>query len=271
MIGPRVALVFWGMTRALNYTIGSIEKHIFLPLEAANVTWDVYMHTYRMRGNYSNTRNGVLNIQLNYTEYQLLKPTVYRIDSQDRVDAWLHWRDYSHKGDPWDNDFLSLRNSLRALYSQMVATLLVAASGKHYNAVVLLRPDVLFLNDLNATLLTHVQANTAYLPDFGQYGGLNDRFAFGTPDAMYIYGTRYMHALQYSTSHQLHSESYVRDYLQYSKLSAVEVPIRFLRFRATGKADPQDAPFVPIVPAPANNTLNNTINNTVNSSNFSRQ
>lgn len=228
-----VALVFWGLTRSLSWTVGSIEQHIFAPLVDHGIRYHSYIHTYTLMGPYSNPRSHEADYTLNFTEYVLLNPTAWKIEAMEDVDRHLHLEKYMRWTDPWANNYSSVKNHVRALYSLMQATLLVVNAPVAYDAVVALRPDVFYLNDLNIPELLSIKPRTLYIPDFHLIAGVNDRFAFGSPGAMKVYGTRYLHAELYVTRKGLHSENFLRHVLDANGIATEQVHFRFRRMRAT--------------------------------------
>ena len=70
------------------------------------------------------------------------------------------------------------------------------------------------------------------MPDFHLIDGVNDRFAFGTPKTMKLYGLRYDLALQYSSRYPLHSEKFLAYTLQKYGVVPHRIPFYFRRIRA---------------------------------------
>ena len=62
--------------------------------------------------------------------------------------------------------------------------------GHDCTRVVLSRPDVMFVNDVDTRRLLQCDMpdNTWYIPDFAHWGGVNDRLAFGNYASMRTYG-----------------------------------------------------------------------------------
>lgn len=92
---------------------------------------------------------------------------------------------------------------LRQLYSLETVTRLWEKSpstGDRYQAVVYVRPDLLFESPLPVADTLDVideehskrilRPRTVFSPNFDVFGGMNDRFALGTPDVMSVYGYR---------------------------------------------------------------------------------
>jgi hypothetical protein len=44
----RVAICFFGLTRSLTWTVDSIRNHLLEPLTENGVSFDLFLHTYRL-------------------------------------------------------------------------------------------------------------------------------------------------------------------------------------------------------------------------------
>ena len=80
----KIALLFFGITRSLKYTIGSIKTNIFNVFEENDVIYDIFMHTYSL-DNYVNTRTGEISNDIDNNEYKLLNPDYIQVDSQEII------------------------------------------------------------------------------------------------------------------------------------------------------------------------------------------
>lgn len=133
-----------------------------------------------------------------------------------------------------------------------------------YEAVLYLRPDVIFRSQVNVDGVAALAATQSELeeqrngpddvaarkrrknsasttrnprrvaiPTF-EHHGFNDRFAFGTPQGMRLYGLRGL-ALQSYVQHSMpHAETFVKDYLCHAHIEAHMSPIIFSRRRSGG-------------------------------------
>jgi hypothetical protein len=222
----RVAICFWGLCRATDQVIESIQKFIYKPLQDAGILYDVYVHALFLERPYTNTRNseeGKIDQNLCY----LLLPTQLIKENQDEIDDVLELSSYRTMGDPWQNKFDSLNNHIRALYSLQKVTQM--ALSKEYSAIVFSRPDVKYLRPLQIDWLT-LEKDTVLLPDFHEFP-INDRFAITTPKTAETYGKRFSMAKEYSLTKLLHSESYLNYCLHRDKCKIIKIPFRFRRFR----------------------------------------
>lgn len=234
----RVAVCFWGICRSTDYTIESIENNIFSPLRTAGIDYDTFVHTYTVYAPYENRRAGEYTIQLKNTLWKLLKPTSVKVDHQARIDTTLRYEDYRRMGDPWGEDsdttWQTFNNHIRALWSLKEVTRLWEASSNVYDAILYVRPDVRFSVPLNIEWLIFVPNDSIVIPNFQLINGVNDRFAIARPNVAKVYGKRFDGALEYSKSHQLHSETYLSDTLKVANIKVLPVYFPFCRIRANG-------------------------------------
>lgn len=150
-------------------------------------------------------------------------------------------------GDPWRTNFTSFVNHMRALHS--LRQLAHAVERQHnrpnatkFDAIVYLRPDVMYLNELPIYLIKEYK-NTIFVPNFHRKclgGEYNDRFAMGDYRSALTYGKKLDAALSYSLVKPLHSETFTFDYLKEKNIPVLEIPFRFRRVRAHGVLHERD-------------------------------
>ena len=238
----KVAICFFGLTRSLKYTIHNIQTKILEVLSKNNIGYDIYLHTYSLDV-LTNKRSGESNCTLDRNEYKLLESNRHSIQNQDEFDKTFDVKDYLKHGDPWKDNGQSLRNFIRQLNSLYQVTQLWKCKKSEYSAVIYLRPDLIYtLLDIKALLECIVcpVKLLIYTPNFHRWRGFNDRFAFGSPEAMIIYGERGNQLHQYSTNLKCHSEEYLKYYLTFHKVVHREMEMRGVRVRANGKKNEKD-------------------------------
>lgn len=278
------AIAFWGILRSLHHTITSIEEYCIKPISLAGHTYEIFIHTYSFAGSYHNSRNNEEDIQLNFSEWKMLRPDYIIIDDQDEFDKNINYSQYERMGDPWRNNYNSFINHIRALNSLNTLSNMIESrinnlspnnridysnnnshsnlrslqhnnNGKialeqensHFDGIIFLRPDLTYLNELPYYLLQFMP-NTLFVADFHRScrgGEYNDRMAMGDVRSALIYGHKFQAALEYSYSKPLHSEKFTHDYLLSRGVKVKEIPFRFKRTRSNGEFHDRDRDAIP--------------------------
>jgi hypothetical protein len=207
-------MCFFGQVKNIADDHGrKFMEHVVRPLMTYYPQIDVYLHTYNIE-RFSNPRNGEHNVTIDVVSSLERLVTMLRqmgppgrvslkgLNITEPLDADRHFRPlefYLSRGDPWDNEGISMFNLLRQLYSldQVTQQWENDKELSHYAAVVYTRPDLLFHTQLPLKASRDgarhaLSPNSIYSAPFDDELGqaLNDRFAFGTPDVMRIYGHR---------------------------------------------------------------------------------
>ena len=117
---------------------------------------------------------------------------------------------------PWRPRSTAVTAYLRQLRGQYLANDLAqrfaAEHGFRFDIVFRLRFDNLYLTTLR--LPARLDRSTVYLPSHDNWGGYNDRFAFGVPEVMNTYSNRLAEAVEYMREGQdLHPESFLKRHL----------------------------------------------------------
>jgi hypothetical protein len=183
----RVAICYWGLTRSTRHVADSHHAHIFAPLSAAGIEFDVFLHTWEAKDHYIwwvKTHSSP-----DYTEHELLHPVSFRRDSQDEFLDGIDFSQYYYSEECEWNPLL-LRNHICSLESQRRVTEMCIESNRKYSHVMYVRPDARIYSDLPVSQILELSGNEILLPDENHYEGYNDRFAAMTYDACLSYGTR---------------------------------------------------------------------------------
>lgn len=248
------ALLLYGLPKYFQeMSYPSIIEHV---LRHVRVPVDVFVHTYDLRIT-TNPRNSELQCALDPMEVFAATPVKWRIDTQDIIDAQLKplFETLCAHGDAWSNEFISLRNALRQYHSIDCAHSLMEAhvhtekGGRPYEMIIASRMDMLYVDDLDVEALMQGTPglNDIYLPDFHEFGGVNDRFAIGGPDAMRAYCSARLEwttAFCKARARPMHSESFLAWRLERSddRVCVRKMRFRLRRIRANGRV--QDAELV---------------------------
>jgi len=127
----KIAILFWGLTRSLKYTIKSIKINVFNVLQENNIDFDIYLHTYKLNKPFNNHRTRERNIKLNFNEYKLLEPDFFIYDELDTIKKKLNLEQYRTHPDPWHSKYNSVDNFILAMYSKFRITTLMEENIKN--------------------------------------------------------------------------------------------------------------------------------------------
>ena len=191
----------------------------------------------------NNPISGENYVPVDWRAFRRLQPAALEVEDAAAVfdeEFKKHIESYLQSGDPWDIPrHNSLRNVLLQLHSlKKVAGLQEEAAREHgpFDVIIALRSDLWMFNWIS---IEHVRAamqsnTTVYMPISDTSIGLDDRFAFGHPDAMNYFMHRLDAALEYPKQELLHPESFLKSVVENNKLIAFETDIILERVRADG-------------------------------------
>lgn len=232
---PRIAICFFGITRSLTHTIGSIEENILAPArELGEVR--IFAHFFQ-QATIDNPRSGEKGA-LRQDEHELLPLDWLQLEEPEICLEQHGFEALKAFGDEWGDDFRSLRNLIHQLHSLQQVT--EAAVEWAPDVIVFARPDLRYMDSLKDVIqaaLTRCDEAIAFIPDWQHATfGLNDRFAVLTPLAAYSYGTRVALMKEFCATRNtaLHSESLVRFALMKGSINVSYVPTKAARVRLDG-------------------------------------
>jgi len=205
----KVAIGFFGLTRSLKHTISSINEKILDVLTKNNIEYDILMHTYYLT-NINNVWAGEHdNSLIDNEEYKLLNPKYFIQDNQDEIKKQLNLELYRTQKDPWNTNYNTLDHFILASYSKYKLTNMIEEHINEYDYVLFVRPDCLYVTELDVNYFNLLKGNTILTPNFGFSGQhqTNDRFAITNKQTYKIYGRIFIHLLELSKRMSLHSET----------------------------------------------------------------
>jgi hypothetical protein len=253
----RVAVGISGVSRGINYTLPSIQRHVFDVLRNANFDFDVI---------WSSVSNpDYFGHQMNEYEFLDVLPCLFSIEPQEYVlrKEWYRFcanRGYAcrdtylaiHQRENFTESEVKLYGHKHSKYvrqlqyyfcsfdtqSRLAGMIRTHASLNKftYDAVLLIRPDVAFIRDIDLPdKFADIQQNkfnsTVWIPDFQNFKGVNDRAAFGSQAAMLKYlerGETYMNNNSYRIGV---AEGYLKKFMENEGLVTNPSTMRFMRVR----------------------------------------
>jgi hypothetical protein len=230
-----IALIFYGITRSLKYTINSIETNILDVLKKNNINYTIYQHTYKVN-DYNNIRNNEKKQNLDYTEYTLLNPDYLTIDTQDIVKLKLDLNKYKSHKDPWNTNYNSVENYIFGMYSKFKATNMVTDNKTTYDYYMFIRPDCYYYQPFDINFLNKVTNNEICIPNFHLHSKykINDRFSLCNKYTYKLYGTIFEKLYGLSKTNSLHSETMLGMILE-NKVKINRINFKFSRINLYGK------------------------------------
>lgn len=235
-----IAICFFGITRSLRYTIGSIEQNVLGPARArGRVT--VHAHLYRQT-EIVNPRSGE-NGRLDPDEHALLRPDQLELEDPDLCLGPMGFEALKTHGDAWYDDFRSLRNLVHQLHSLDRVTTMAQESGA--GTVIFVRPDLMYHDSMAYALRSALRSKrpSVWVPSWQRFSGANDRFAIAHGDrAIAAYGQRGRFALEYceTESKPLHAEQLLSYVLMRQGVIEKDIDVRATRIRVGGVPSSED-------------------------------
>eukprot|EP01065_Artemidia_motanka_P006445 TRINITY_DN13170_c0_g2_i2.p1 TRINITY_DN13170_c0_g2~~TRINITY_DN13170_c0_g2_i2.p1 ORF type:complete len:772 (+),score=229.33 TRINITY_DN13170_c0_g2_i2:54-2318(+) len=191
--GTRFAVCFWGLTRSVGYTIGSVHGNLYGALRREGVPFSVFVHTYTASGAWQRD----IDLLTNFTEINKWytpesRPTAaVQVDKQNAFDAQLFssglrrqllsWGDGTNGGPhvpiekitsgapPGQYASQSWRNLMRGLYSLKRLTALwqhhQTARNEPFKAVLYARPDLVWITPIPPAVIRSFRQHPATATD----------------------------------------------------------------------------------------------------------
>ncbi len=228
----KVAVVFFGITRALRLTLPSITQNLVDPARAIAREVRLYGHFFRQTA-ISNPRSGESGA-LDPEEYRLLALDEVELEEPGPCLELYPVDEMQAKGDIWRDDFASFRNLVHQLHSLKRVTLMAEAFGP--DIVIFARPDLLYHDSAaeHLDMLGRAHRSFVLVPDWSQWFGHNDRFALVKgAEAVAAYGKRADRMGAYcARGKRLHSERFLKHSLTGQRVRTMHM--RASRIRANG-------------------------------------
>jgi hypothetical protein len=222
----KIAIIFFGITRALRLTLPAITENLIAPAREIAGELRTYGHFFTQTA-IQNVRSGEEG-ELDPEEYRLLALDGVELEAPGACLDLYPMAAMQAKGDIWRDDFASFRNLVHQLHSLRRATLMAEAFQP--DIVIFARPDLLYHDSLAEPLdfLARVHRQFVLVPDWSEWFGLNDRFALAKgAEGIAAYGRRAERMGEYcARGKRLHSERFL-------KFALADQRVRKLHLRAS--------------------------------------
>lgn len=239
---PRVAVLFFGLSRSASITASSINENILNHSKNKEIEFKCFSSLNFIERVISR-RSGERNVVLNKYDIDTI-PCLWNLFLQQNDDYIKNELESVKKQpDYYENDYNSNRFLLHQLRS-LKAGYKVLSSGLfgEFDFFLFLRPDLLYLDpiDVGEFVSSDPGPLSIRLPSWHAWGGLNDRFAIASPTAAAAYAMRIENVLRYCGTMPLHAERLLAFSLRSAGASVSHMAARACRVRATGEVVSED-------------------------------
>lgn len=239
-----IAVCFFGLTRALKYTLPSININLEKIQEEGH-TITKFLHTYDLK-KLTNIRSNEKDIELDIHEYKLLEPDFFKITNQEeylnKIKSNGDFDYYKRAGDPWNDDYKSLQNLLCQLNSLFLVTDMWVKSNINFDLIMYIRPDLRYNTIILDDIHKCVKKRKLSVPKYPIKNQLFDRFSISIPEYAKYYGYRIKDAREYvNNNNSLHSETFLSWVMRKHKVPYDEkLNLKGIRVRASGVENAHD-------------------------------
>lgn len=243
-----VYLLLVGLNRSMSKTSDSIVSSLIRPLERNPfLNLNVSLTLLAMNGNQiQNPRSREAGYLETEIPTDLRRFPVLTLQSADLIkDSALDFEIQRQFPDFWVDGYVSLRNVLVDMRAQFEAYKKFVAPAEP-GVVIFARPDSivsgrLFLNFLVflTWTLSMIRPGWAFVPSWGHFGGLNDRFGIMDALAAGRYFTRYLGVGLYRSPQGFHAETFLAQSLANVRVLRV-ITASLYRVRIGGIIEPRD-------------------------------
>lgn len=231
---PTIAVVFFGLPRCSAVTMPSIESHILGPLRRCGRVQVTY-HLFR-QDRIDNPRSGEVGL-LSPSNYDFVSAFTGTSEPPPDLRHTIAYKAVMRRGDRWGADGVALHNALLQLHS--LASAWSRVKDAQPDAVVYLRPDLLYHDPLDPAMVRHVirHPSACVLPGWQWHHGCNDRFAICGRAAAETYATRGDQIGEWLRCHRgpFESEALLAFALRRGRVRSVAMPLRATRVRLGGR------------------------------------
>jgi hypothetical protein len=243
------AILYFGLTRSTKQVYMSHIMSVYNLLDSYNLSYMKFMHTWRTNDNKQRVWYKTIEKEIDYTEYKLLEPDVYKIENQEDFLNSINMDNYFYKevyerinmvmanydpqnGYSEDGEWVPelITNHLCALESQKRCLGMLEEyikKGYNFKQVVFLRPDVR-INTLFPLYDILSDPDAIYIPNEEHHSGYNDRFAVMNYKNACIYGKRIDEIAEFrKTNGKIMSEKYVKYIIHKYNMNPVFIKFNF--------------------------------------------
>jgi hypothetical protein len=237
MTNKKCAILFFGLTRTLEKTIDSLKTNLFNPLNDNLIDYDIFIHTYKIYGEYKNGWSGEnTNNYHNEDVESLLNPKHFIFDNQQTIIDNIDFNEYYKKLGNWtgmtsEMTKYLIKNMCLALYSKKQITMLFDKYINDYDYAIIIRPDTQLHAKININDLTILNDHNIIVPKKDWFSGCNDRICIGKPKVISYCGKLFDELKIYSQTTSIISEKFFMDKLKEQSITIIPKQIDYTNLR----------------------------------------
>ena len=261
---------FFGITRALEWTIESIEQKIYAPLESAGIELIRAAH-FNQPATLEAPRSKEVDVPFQVGDLSRLRLDHQVIEPQSNENIATFFKaalevPYRDEEDPGG---FTRRNALHQLYSlRGLGKIFSGLQPGSFQAALLLRPDMRYVDPLPVSqMLARLHRGSPWrrapwtegvrllrrtgkpeadiiTPSWSLWGGYNDRFCVATPEAALVYMNRIHEVENYCRElGNFHSETLLKYAMTKAGMRGTGTKMRAQRIRSDGSIHFQEVEF----------------------------
>jgi hypothetical protein len=237
MKNKKCAILFFGLTRTLGYTVDSLKTNLFTPLHENLIDYDIFIHTYKIYGKYNNMWSGEkIDNYINEDVETLLNPKYYIFDNQQTITDSIDFDGYYKKLGNWTGMTTEMtkyliKNMCLALYSKKQITLLFDKHINDYDYAIIIRPDTKLNTKININDFNELNEDNIIIPIKDWFDGCNDRICIGKPNVISYCGKLFDELKIYSETTSIISEKFFMDKINEKSINIIPKDIEYNNLR----------------------------------------
>lgn len=230
----KICLGFYGLVhRSLSFTFASIKKNIIDVLEENNIEYDIYIHTFNNKTSNTSWGEKENNIPININNIKLFNCNNILTSNEEDFNNNYDFKKLYKNGDIWKNNFSSLHNAIRELYSLKELYKMV---NDKYDLYIFTRADLFFENKLDINfILSNLKNNVLFTLPYGKYNNLNDLLTICDKTSIKILANRLDYCVEYVENGNIFwTEALLKYLVDKFNISIIDIELYCYRVRANG-------------------------------------
>ena len=230
----KICLGFYGLVhRSLSFTFTSIKKNIIDVLKENNIEYDIYIHTFDNKTSNTIWGKNENDVPINIDDIKLFNCNNVLTCNEEDFNNNYDFKKLYKNGDIWKNNFSSLHNAIRELYSLKELYKMV---NDKYDLYIFTRADLFFENKLDINfILSNLKNNILFTLPYGKYNNLNDLLTICDKTSIEILANRLDYCVEYvENGNMFWTEGLLKYLVDKFNINVIDIELYCYRVRANG-------------------------------------